>query len=186
MLIPFGVFSAGASTGSTYELISTTILGSTTSTVTFSSIPQTYKHLQLRMVARSSRTYNGNAVDAVYLKPNSVDATKAHWVIGNGSSVSSQATTDPALVVSVSSPATNSNVYTGAIFDLIDYTNTNKNRVIRGLSGVPVPNNGTGDIGHILSSSSLYLSTAATTSLVIGCIESYLAGSRFSLYGIKG
>lgn len=46
MLIPIGFFGAGGVSGS-YELISTQTFGGDGGSVTFSSIPQTYKHLKV-------------------------------------------------------------------------------------------------------------------------------------------
>ena len=65
-LSALGIFSAagagGAAFSSDYELISTTILGSSQTSVSFSGLgtySSTYKHLQLRMVLRGDR--NGGA-----------------------------------------------------------------------------------------------------------------------------
>jgi hypothetical protein len=187
-LFPLGILSAaGAEVGETYELIQTSILGSATASVVLSSIPQNYKHLQLRITARASRTFSGNSNDVYQLTLNSTTPTTGHALQGNGSSVSSFVTSFLGFPPSVSSPATNSSIYGGAVFDILDYTNTSKNRVVRSLWGHHMTNNGNGDVGFIGLFSNLYLSTEATNSVTITTtVSTYLAGSRFSLYGIKG
>jgi len=170
-----------------YELIATEILSSAAASVTLSSIPQDYKHLQLRITARASRTFNGNSNDVYRLTLNSSTPTTGHALFSNGGSVSSFVTSFLGFPPSVSSPATNSSIFGGAVFDIIDYTNTSKNRVVKSLSGHYMTNNGNGDVGNIGLFSNLYLSSEATNSVTITTtVSTYLAGSRFSLYGIKG
>jgi hypothetical protein len=51
--IPLGILAvAGSAPASAYELIQTQVIGGETVSVTLSSIPQTYKHLQIRGVVR--------------------------------------------------------------------------------------------------------------------------------------
>jgi hypothetical protein len=189
MLIPLGILAAsGSAPTGDYELISTTVLGSTQASVVLSSIPQNYKHLQLRITARASRTFSGNSNDVYQLTLNSSTPTTGHALYGQGSSVSSFVTSFLGFPPSVSSsPETNSSIFGGAIFDIVDYTNTSKNRVVRSLSGHHMTNTGNGDVGNIGLFSNLYLSTEATNSVTITTtVSTYLAGSRFSIYGIRG
>ena len=70
------------------------------------------------------------------------------------------------------------------IFDILDYTNTNKNTTTRALTG----NETNGTAGQaILFSSGNWRNTAAITSILIypssGNFSQY---SSFALYGIKG
>lgn len=182
-----GLLGAAGGVAGDYELIATEILGSAAASVTLSSIPQDYKHLQIRITARTSRTFSGNSNDVYRLTLNSATPTTGHALFGNGSSVSSFVTSFLGFPPSVSSPATNSGIFGGAIFDILDYTNTSKNRVVRSLSGHHMTNNGNGDVGNIGLFSNLYLSTEATNSVTITTtVSTYLAGSRFSVYGIRG
>jgi hypothetical protein len=186
-LSALGIFSAAGAGGETYELIQTQILGSSTASVVFSSIPQDYKHLQIRITARASRTFSGNSNDVYQLTLNSATPTTGHALQGNGTSVSSFVTSFLGFPPSVSSPATNSGIFGGAVFEILDYTNTSKNRVVRSLVGHHMTNNGNGDVGFIGLFSNLYLSTEATNSITIATtVSTYLAGSRFSVYGIRG
>ena len=66
-----------------YESIATTTVGAGgTSTVTFSSIPSTYSHLQVRVIARSA----GTSLAGLYMSINSsVDPVIGHYIVGDGS-----------------------------------------------------------------------------------------------------
>jgi hypothetical protein len=69
-----------------------------------------------------------------------------------------------------------------AVIDILDYTNVNKNKVMRSLCGTD--NNGS---GYVLLRSGLWMNTSAITSVTIfpnsGAIT---ANGTFALYGIKG
>jgi hypothetical protein len=165
-----------------YELISTQVLSSTASSVTFSSIPQTYKHLQIRYVARAG---DGNSI-ALQMRLNSDTGTNyaTHRLTGNGSSVSSSALA-PSSVISLNSviPADGStNIFGSGVIDVLDYTNTSKNTTLRSLNGQH--NTANSIIGlH----SGLYMNTnAITTILLMASSSTFQANSRWSLYGIKG
>jgi hypothetical protein len=80
-------------------------------------------------------------------------------------------------------PNATSTAYGAFIVDILDYTNTNKNRTIRSLNGFDA--NGSGQVQLV---STLFTSASAITSITIftyasGNIEQY---SSFALYGIKG
>jgi hypothetical protein len=171
------------------EPIATTLVGSGgTNTVTFNDIPQTYKHLQLRIIARTDR---GAEQDSLQLQFNS-DTTNgnyyaSHYISGNGASVTFDAQGTNAYVwlpryAADSATASNFGV---TVTDILDYTSTNKHKVIRNLGGYD--NNGTGQVwlssgmwfpSNITAITSIKFSPVSGTN-----IKQY---SRFSLYGIKG
>lgn len=189
MLIPFGVFSAGAGNGAaagSYELISTTILGSSTASVTFSTIDQTYKHLQIRMAARSdvaSRT------DSTIIRWNAdTSSTRySHYLYGDGSLVYSGNTPSTAYIWKNLTGATNSTTgnFGASVVDILDYTNTSKNKTYRALGGLHHPDAGN---SYIALTSGFLISTTTISSLTLltNSGGNFVAGSRFSLYGIKG
>jgi len=168
-----------------YSSIQTVTVGSGgASSITFSSIPSTYTHLQLRGISRSDAS-GTNGVVIMYL--NGVTTASGnystHLLRGNGSSASAYgASGDVIQGVSPASSAS-SNVFGASIWDILDYTNTNKNKVVRTLSGED--NNGDGIIQ--LSSGMLYSSQAAVTSitLVNNSSANFLQYSSFALYGVK-
>ena len=168
-----------------YESIATVTVGSGgQSTVTFSSIPSTYTHLQIRSIGRTNRA---NTFDDLQLKINA-DAGNSfysHFLYGTGTSA--VAGNQTGVVVGawgagMSGASATSGVFAAAIIDILDYANTNKNKTIRALDGLD--NNGSGTVAF---SSSLWSSTSAINSIEIsglgGTIQQY---SSFALYGIKG
>jgi hypothetical protein len=179
-LSALGIFSAAGAGGgvslSDYELINTQILSSTQSSITFdvSSLASTYKHLQLRTVTRS--TGGGNA----FMTFNSDTATNYSWhlLYGNGSSalVASGANSSSMLVTAT--VPTTANVFTSNVIDILDFASTTKNKTVRSLGGSPATT-------EIVFFSGAWRNTAAVTSVTMG-LTSFVSGSRFSLYGIKG
>jgi hypothetical protein len=148
--------------------------------ITFSSIPSTYTHLQIRFLVRQTSTSSGYS-----LQMNSDTGSNyyRHYLYATGSgSVSAAATTASSMVLSDGGISTSTTgVFGGAVCDILDYTNTNKYKVIRTLGGYD--NNGN---GFIALTSGLWLNTAAVTTLTIlpdaGNFAQY---SSFALYGIK-
>jgi hypothetical protein len=165
-----------------YELISTTILGTATATFTISSIPSTYKHLQLRMVTRGD---DGNSSVPVFININGDTgfnyASHALAGLSGATNSSSRIALDTAVYIMGASDGATTGDYAPNIVDILDYTNTNKYKTVKSLGGQTV------NTGIILRSN-LWLNTAAITSMTFknsGTL-SFMAGSRFSLYGIKG
>ena len=178
-----------ASTNS-YESIATTTLSSSQTTITFSSIPSTYKHLQIRSIARAN---TGNAGPGVYYVGFNGDTTYTnyfgHEIYGTGATAaagyyasSTNALGAPATLYSGNTAL--SDTFGAGVVDILDYTNTNKNTTIRSLGGADY--NGTG--GFVEFISGCWSSTAAVTSISITAFASvaFLAKSQFALYGIKG
>jgi len=154
------------------------------SSVTFSSIPSTYKHLQIRF---------------------SVITTNATEIFGSLSGSSSYATHELGAYYGGGTDRVGANYNTGqtgfkwiygglgqtiagthptvGIIDIHDYTSTTKNKVIRSFVGAN--NNSTG--GGINLSSGLSLSTTAVTSITLNLnAGTFSTGSTVALYGMVG
>ena len=166
-----------------FESITTTTLSTATSSVAFSSIPETYKHLQIRGIARSSRA--AFASDPLLIQVNSDTATNYSWhyLVGDGSSASSNAgATQSSMTNYLIANNTVSNVFGAFVIDVLDYANTNKYKTFRSLMGVD--NNGA---GWIALNSGNWRSTSAITSITLTAQNGNLMQySSFALYGIKG
>ena len=164
-----------------YESIQTVTVGSGgTSSVTFSSIPSTYKHLQIRGWL-TTNTDGGSPI--MRFNSDSGSNYAAHWLTGNGSSAGAGNSTSATSMYFCGTAAGTSATYPMPfVVDILDYANTNKNSVIRSLSGRD--SNGSGEVGLY---SGLWINTAAITT-----IEMQSAGrtikefSTFALYGIRG
>ena len=181
----YGFTSAAAAVGD-YESIQTYTVGSGGSaTITFSSIPSTYSHLQLRIMARSNKA--GQAYDYLRLRLNGATGSSysRHALLGNGSSASANASANDTLIGMGEIPAATAtaSIFGGAVIDLLDYKDTNKNRTVRGLIGEDKNGSGT-----IYLASGAYYSTTAVSSLSLFCGDGgdFVQYSSFALYGIKG
>ena len=163
-----------------YESIASNTLSSTTQLITFSSIPATYTHLQLRMSARTNFAY-ATPIDT-YIELNgdgSYTGYRNHRLSGNGTAATS--TTSASYDVKNITPGASqaADVYSGVVVDILDYANTNKNTTIRYLGGVDL--NGS---GNVVLGSILWPFTNAVNQIKLSADGSFLAGSTFALYGI--
>ena len=164
-----------------YESIATVTAGSGGfATATFSSIPQTYKHLQIRYIAYKYDA-GGNTTDNINMVLNGDTGSNYtyHVLYGNGTSALATAATGQqrARVGQIAYDSTG--IFAAGVIDILDYTNTNKNTTIRTLSGVDF--NGSGPIAL---ESSVWLSTAAVSSILINNPGTQY--TQYALYGIRG
>lgn len=166
------------------EPIATTLVGSGgTNNVVFNDIPQTYKHLQIRYIARGVAT----ADDGIYLRFNGQFFSTMHRLRGTGSAADAGAATGGTNDYNhgiMPGGSVTASVFGVGIIDILDYTNTSKTKVFRRLGGFD--SNGGGQIDFV---SGLWNYTDAVTSVAIAVKDgtgSFAQYSRFSLYGIKG
>ena len=171
-----------------YVSIATTTVGAGgASSISFTGIPSVYKHLQVRLLAQTNRA---SSVDSLQFNFNSDTGSNYSWhtVQGDGSSTSAlgYATQTYARIGDGTiGGATGSGGYFGVgVIDILDYASTNKNKTIRGLTGVD--ENGAGRVG--LGSGLWQNSSTAISSISItpqaGTL--FLQYSSFALYGIQG
>lgn len=151
----------------------------------FTSIPQTFTHLQLRVFGRSMASVTATQTSGMVFNNLAVGGTyNGHYLLGNGSSASSGAAAFYNIMQiqpNLPGASTTANVFGIQIFDILDYTNTNKNKTIRAIGGFDA-NNSDGSVSLV---SGLWLNTAAINSILINIAGSYwAAGTRFDLYGI--
>ena len=168
-----------------YDSIATTTVGAGgASSVTFSSIPSTYTHLQVRFIARISTS---DTAENTWLQFNGDTGSNYayHFLDGNGSSASAGSGTSQTRILAGRAGAANSgsNIFGVNVLDVLDYTNTSKNTTARILGGI----DRNGD-GNIRLDSGAWFNTAAVTSLTISptTANSFVQYSQFALYGIKG
>ena len=152
--------------------------------VNFTSIPQTFTHLQLRIFARTERFAAANDYFVVRPNSDSVGSTYFwHNLSGDGSSATSTGTTGQlaAALGWLPGASATANVFGNLIVDFLDYTNTNKYKTIKSIGGF----DGNGS-GNVTLSSGTYPSLTAITSILMGGnIANFIAGSRADLYGIQ-
>jgi hypothetical protein len=170
----------GADAPTDYESIAT--ISGAGAARTFTSIPQTYSHLQLRILLRD--TSAANPSDAfIRLNGDTGSNYVYHYLRGNGSAAQAAAATAQGFMVTGYVPGSTqlTNNYGSVIIDILDYTNTNKNTTVRSLGGYD--NNGSGIVSLF---SGLWLNTAAITSIQAGAAyQSDDTYTQLALYGIK-
>ena len=170
--------SGGAGASADYELISTTVLGSSAASVTFSGLGTSaaaYKHLQIRVAATPVAA---GVTMWVQFNGDTASNYNHHFLVGQGGIVYSGngATANGTLIGGIAG-WTNSYAM-ASIMDILDFSNTSKNKTTRALSGQAS--------GEVELCSGLWRSTAAVTSATVYFGGTNIAtGSRFSLYGLK-
>jgi hypothetical protein len=178
-----GIVASGktASTISTssYESIATVTVGSGGQNgVTFSSIPSTYKHLQIRYTARTSGSQN----TVLTFNGDGASNYSTHFVFGQGSIMGTGAIANNTYIYTDVLTGSSTG-YNGVIVDILDYTSTTKHKTVKSFSGQDL--NGTAAYVW-LASGAWYNSSTAISSLTLNCGTTYNQYSSFALYGIKG
>jgi hypothetical protein len=182
LLIP-GIFASRFTPQGDFESIATVTVGAGgTSTISFTSIPSTYQHLQVRIRALASTT------DNLRIRFNNDSGTNyaTHQLQGTGASVAANA------LSSVSSAEylgliISSTLYPFvSVIDVLDYANGNKNKTIRALSGQDGNATGTATDWRVSLNSGLWMNTTAINRLDFTGGATFREGSHFALYGIKG
>jgi hypothetical protein len=190
-LSALGIFSAAGVSGavaSDYELIESYILGSSQSSITFSSLgtySSTYKHLQIRAVGRVTDSEFGSG-DGINVRFNGDSGANYsnHQLFGTGSSVLSNAASsqNQTILQRFTDAASTANAYGAVVCDILDSFSTTKNKTIRLLGG------NANNSSFIFLNSGAWYNTASITSIYLApnVGTNFATGSRFSLYGIKG
>jgi hypothetical protein len=181
---------------SSYESIMTiTVPAGGTSIMTFSTIPSTYKHLQVRILSQTNRsTYNvdsfGIAINLVgtgslYTRHQMHSSNQALGTVDAYNQVSTPSINP---FIDTTSSVAGSNVFGSAIIDIFDYTNTNKFPVIRALGGGDTNGSAAGYCGTVNLCSGLFASGVAITQFSMFPTYSSLFNEKTTaaLYGIKG
>ena len=169
---------------SSFESIATVTVGSGgTSTITFSSIPSTYTHLQIRAFYLTSGTNTSSPYEQMGIKING-NTTNLIWhqLRGNGTSAIAEGNNiDPPIRWSVVNRAV-TNGPGGIIIDVLDYKDTNKYKTIRGIGGFETNGYGTSLLGSGFWSGG---TNAITSILLENGTNSWNQYSHFALYGIR-
>jgi hypothetical protein len=174
----FATTGAGAAAGA-YELIQSQVLGTSAASVTFSSIPQTYRHLQIRYVSQNSTS----TVNQIQLNGDTGANYDWHILFGDGSNVFSSAVNNTTFWQFVTPfTADGASFFGSGVLDILDYSSTSKNTTSRLLAGSV-----RGSSNQVRLLSGLWRNTAAVTSIALNANgNNFVSGSRFSLYGLRG
>lgn len=177
-----GITGAGGASLSSYESIATATGTGSSGTITFSSIPSTFKHLQLRIMARGTAAATRGDL---YLYMNTDTGTNYtyHYLYGSGSTAGAGGAGTQGLTYLGSIPygSASASIMGTAIVDILDYASTTKYKTQRTFNGED--QNGS---GYVYLVSGLWMNTAAITTLEIKVLSGNLSSNTtVALYGIK-
>jgi hypothetical protein len=181
----YGSMLAGntAFTEAAFESIASVSGTGSSGTITFSSIPSTYSHLQVR--AFMPVTSNNNAP---YIRFNSDSGNNytVHTMLGaSGQStpLAQSATAQPYINIGGFWHGIQTTYPAVSIVDILDYSNGNKYKTIRALSG----QDNNASLGSVGMSSGLWLNNSVinTISIILSGSTNFGSNARFGLYGIK-
>lgn len=173
-----------------YQIANFTVGAGGGSSVSFTSIPATYTHLQIRALQRTTQSsVNGTSI---LLRMNgsassdySDQTLRTYFGSGTGLDAFANANTTFINVGAATSGSLLSNLFTGTIIDILDYANTNKFKTTRSLNGYDF-NGETNGYSYIQYVGGLFRSTAAISSISLTCdAGNYAQYTSIALYGIK-
>mgnify|MGYP003647891044 FL=1 len=158
-----------------------TITPSGTATITFSSIPATYKSLQIRAIGRRDSASTGGSANLRFNGDTGSNYAK-HQLRGNGSAASASGSASQSQIECfefAGGDASVNNMVGALVCDVLDYASTTKYKTVRAFNGVDF--NGSGSV-YLFSG--VWMSTAAINSLTFYTSANYLT-TTFALYGVK-
>ena len=163
-----------------YDSIAT-VTPSGNTTAVFSSIPSTYKHLQIRFSTGADNSanfiqynFNGDNTTTNY-------ATHIIYVTGSTSISSFTATSTSGRAYHLFDVSNGSRGLTVGILDILDYTDSNKYKVSKLTYGF----DNAGGYREHGTMSGLWMSTNAINNITFTLSSNFPANTVFALYGIK-
>jgi hypothetical protein len=157
---------------SAYEVISTQTLGTAASSVTFSSIPQTYTDLVLVV----SHDVTADAISGVQFNGDTASNYSASYVWGNGTNAYSGRETSAASAFAFYAAAASG--FATAIIQVMNYSNATTYKTLLSREADASVES--------MAVAGLWRSTAAITSMVLlRRSGNFATDSTFTLYGIK-
>jgi hypothetical protein len=186
-----GIVSSGVGEQVTpaFEAIASATGTGSSGTITFSSIPADYQHLQIRFIVRS--TASSSSTTGLNFYPNAETGSSStfdrHYLYGDGSAVTASNSINQGEFFAynvVPRDLMLSDTYGVGIIDIHDYASTTKNKTVRMFYGFD-DNSGT-TASRVYLESGLWRSTDAITDLRFTVSTAFKTGSVISLYGVKG
>lgn len=163
-----------------FESIATANGTGSSRTITFSSIPSTYTHLQIRFMALTA-----SSTDYCILNFNGDTSTNYTWHVidGDGSAANVFSQGNATYTYVNYDQSMNSTYPTTGVIDIHDYANTSKFKTTKFINGID--RNGT---GNVELHSALWRSTSAISSITLqlqaGSVN-FATTTIFALYGIR-
>ena len=160
-----------------FSIATATVDSGGASSITFSSIPNTYTHLQIRAEYITGYNY-------CYVQFNGDTGTNysAHniYATGTGTPGAGGSASQSQFTIGISNTTSYPSV---AVADILDYSNTNKYKTTRSLAGTDTNSTGT---NFIVLYSGLWMNTSAINSITLTTSGSgFSQYTQFALYGVK-
>jgi hypothetical protein len=175
-----------------FESIASSLLTSSASVVNFTSIPQTFTHLQIRAMGSSTSTSGSYAVIDANMRFND-DATVNNYEAfvmnsrnpNTGNPTGNSATaTELYTNLGIVYEGANTTLHALSVVDIYNYTLTNKKKSVNSMWGAGTNNP---DNLRVSYGSGVWKSNNAITKISLyPTTGQWASGSIFSLYGIKG
>ena len=150
----------------TYTPLATVTLGSAASSVTFSSIPGTYRDLVIVF-----KPITSGSIFTGSMRFNGDTGSNYTTVLAFGSSASSSTTTSGAFFTLQDLDST-----TASIFNIMDYSATDKHKTLLNRTGIVTQ--------YVMMMAGRWANTSAITTVQIYAGSNFLTGTTISLYGI--
>lgn len=168
----------------TYVNIATQTLGSSATSVTFSSIPQTYTDLVVRVSTRTDRGANPDQIQINFNGDTATNYSRTTLTGGNTTVTSVRLASATSWDFAITNGnTTTANTFNNAEFYIPNYTSTSS----RAGSFFGVQEDNAANTAFIRTNAYLYRGSSAISSIVLTPVSgpNFLTGSSFYLYGIK-
>ena len=177
--------------GKDFDSIATTTVSTAVSSITFSSIPSTYRHLQIRLFAQTNRgTYGRDSLKMIFNSDSGANYAD-HALYGDGGSAGAGASVSNTYmgIGTIGTSAVLSSLMFGVrVIDVLDYANISKYKTVRSIGGLDMNGTGTGGIGGLVDlNSGLWQSTTAVNSITFAPAvgTTFNQYTSAALYGVK-
>jgi hypothetical protein len=179
------VVTAAVEPVGSFDFLSTvTVPSGGLASVTFDGIPTTYRHLQIRGIAKTTST---GWLSAQFNSDTTAGRYQRHFIFGDGGGGTGgsgwSGTTSSNNVVFGYSNSSSGSSYNAFVWDILDYSNVSKGKTTRSLMGLDI--NGTGGFIELVSGGYFLSGTQITTIRIAGESGNLAEFSKFSLYGVK-
>ena len=173
---------------SSFESIATVTAAGGETSISFTSIPSTYKHLQIRGLAKDTTNNSDDAGYSIRFNSDTGSNYAMHRLRADGTNIVAGGNANQSSMSlsygAVASASGVANMFGVSIVDIHDYASTTKNKTMRAFSGSNI--NSTGTTTGIALDSGLWMNkNAITSNTLLPDLTAFAAGTDFSLYGIK-
>jgi hypothetical protein len=181
--LPLGILAlSGVVAGGAFDLLETTTTSASSITFTGLGSYTDYKHLQIRMVARSNVS-NPDAVMQFNGASSNYSEHYLHAFQGNSAPTSEGYSSTPGIgqdggLWRIAGTNRDSSTYQAGVIDIADFASAQKNKTAKILSGI-------GGFAIMLISGARSNTDAITSITIKTRGGSNFQNSRFSLYGVK-